>query len=109
MTDFTFFEEKFSQRLTQLRLAKGVSAREMSLSLGQNENYINNIENGVALPKMMPFFYICEYLDITPLDFFNFDDPNPTKSDELMREINRLNPHQIELIENIVREFRKSK
>ena len=81
----------------------------MSLALGQNENYINNIENSKTLPSMNSFMYICEYLDITPLDFFNFDAPNPTKSDELMREINRLNAHQIELIENIVREFRKSK
>lgn len=109
MTDNTLYEEKFTKRLTQLRLAKGVSAREMSLSLGQNENYINNIENGVALPKMMPFFYICEYLDITPLEFFDFDDQNPIQSNELTREINKLNAHQIEIIENIVREFRKKK
>lgn len=109
MKDNTLYAAGIPKRLSQLRLAKGVSAREMSLALGQNENYINSIENDKALPSMTSFFYICEYLDITPLEFFNFDDPNPTKSDELMREINRLNPHQIELIENIVREFRKSK
>ncbi len=109
MKDNTLYMVNFPKRLSQLRLAKGVSAREMSLALGQNENYINNIENDKTLPSMTSFMYICEYLDITPLEFFNFDDPNPTKSDELMREINKLNAHQIELIESIVREFRKQK
>ena len=39
-------KEAFSKRLVQLRMAKGVSARDMSLSLGQNPGYINNIESG---------------------------------------------------------------
>lgn len=43
-------EEKFAERLAQLRTQKGVSAREMSLSLGQSAGYINNIENKNSLP-----------------------------------------------------------
>ena len=35
----------FAKRLADLRTAKGVSARDMSLSLGQSQSYINNIEN----------------------------------------------------------------
>lgn len=67
------YEEKFSNRISQLRIKKGVSAREMSLALGQNSGYIHNIESGKALPSMASFFYICEYLDITPCEFFNFN------------------------------------
>ena len=52
------FEEKFAERLSQLRLAKGVSARDMSLSIGQSAGYINNIENKNNIPSMSPFFYI---------------------------------------------------
>lgn len=37
-------EEFFGQRLAQLRITKGVSARDMSLSLGQSPSYINKIE-----------------------------------------------------------------
>lgn len=33
--------KEFADRLFALREAKGVSARDMSLSIGQNENYIN--------------------------------------------------------------------
>lgn len=43
------YEDEFSLRLAQLRNKKGVSARDMSLSIGQNHSYINNIENGKAL------------------------------------------------------------
>ena len=40
------YESDFQLRLAQLRAKKGVSARDMSLSLGQNAVYINNIESG---------------------------------------------------------------
>ena len=61
--------KEFSLRLSQLRVNKGVSAREMSLDIGQSQSYINNIETGVNFPSMTVFFYICEYLDITPMEF----------------------------------------
>ena len=57
-------KEEFIKRLTELRMNKGVSARDMSLSLGQSPGYINNIENGVNLPSMTVFFYICDYFGI---------------------------------------------
>ena len=58
-------EKEFSLRLAKLRTQKGVSARDMSLSLGQSPNYINGIENGGSYPSMTMFFYICDYLNIT--------------------------------------------
>ena len=39
------FEDFFAERLISLRNQKNVSAREMSLALGQNGSYINRIEN----------------------------------------------------------------
>ncbi len=64
--------EGFAKRLIELRQAKGVSGREMSLSLGQGAGYINNLENDNNLPSMAMFFEICEYLDITPEEFFAY-------------------------------------
>ena len=61
----------FPSRLAELRIQRGVSARDMSLSLGQSESYINKIENKRTLPSMAGFIYICEYLGITPQEFFN--------------------------------------
>ena len=59
-------KEDFIKRLVAFRMSKGVSARDMSLSLGQSPGYINNIENGVNLPSMTVFFYFCDYFNITP-------------------------------------------
>ena len=53
------YEDFVPERLAKLRTQKGVSARDMSLSLGQANNYINNIENKKSLPAMQSFFYIC--------------------------------------------------
>ena len=64
-------EKYVGERLAKLREAKGVSAREMSLSIGQSANYINKIENQKAYPSMEAFFYICKYLGVTPRDFFD--------------------------------------
>lgn len=77
-------KEEFARRMSQLRQAKGVSARDMSLSLGQSAGYINNIENGVNLPSMAMFFYICDYLEVTPEEFFSVElaDPHAAEAAE---------------------------
>lgn len=58
--------EWFPNRVAELRAQKGVSARDMSLSLGQSESYINKIENKRTLSSMTGFLYICEFFNITP-------------------------------------------
>ena len=78
----------FGKRISDLRIGRGQnSAREMSLALGQNPSYINRIENGKALPSMQGFFSICEYLQITPGDFFNEDTEAPREVRELLEKI----------------------
>lgn len=89
-------KEDFIKRLTELRINKGVSARDMSLSLGQSAGYINNIENGVNLPSMMTFFYICDYLGIEPRDFFDTESTNPTKANELLEIAKSLSSEQLD-------------
>ena len=94
----------FYQRLTQLRLQKGVSAREMSLSLGQSESYINKIENRRTLPSFTGFLYICEYFELTPGEFFSSDSaPQTTRT--LTQELSKLRPHQAEHILALVRDL----
>lgn len=69
---------------------KGASARDMSLSLGQNAGYINNIENGHNLPSMTVFFYICEYLGITPKEFFDYDNESPDTTRQLLEALTKI-------------------
>ena len=70
---FLFINEQFHKRLAELRTRADVSARDMSLTLGQSESYISNIENGHNLPSMSTFFYICDYLKVTPKEFFDLE------------------------------------
>lgn len=95
--------EWFYKRITELRIQKGVSARDMSLSLGQSESYINKIENKRTLPSFTGFIYICEYFDITPQEFFNINSSAPQKTKEIMQEIEKLSPIQAEHIYQVIK------
>lgn len=99
--------EIFSRRLSQLRLNKDVSAREMSLALGQSESYINNIETGVSFPSMSAFFNICEYLGITEKEFFDIDSNNPIKERDLLIAAKGLTNEQLEHIIAIAKGLKK--
>lgn len=98
-------EKDFSLRLAQLREKKGVSARDMSLSIGQNPGYINNIESGKSMPSLTGIFYICEYLGITPSDFFDLENQNPNKLIEVIRDLKRLNDKQLAAVSTIIKEI----
>ncbi len=89
-------EKDFALRLAQLREKKGVSARDMSLSMGQNPGYINNIESGKSLPSLPGIFYICDYLSVTPSEFFDLESKNPTKANELLDAAKNLSDEQLE-------------
>lgn len=101
------YEEMFAERLAKLRIARNVSAREMSLDIGQNESYINRIENKLAYPSMQTFFYICEYLKVTPEEFFAVDNPEPEHLRIIMEDLKALNQEQRQHIHGIVKELKK--
>lgn len=97
----------FPSRIAELRTQRGISARDMSLSLGQSESYINKIENKRTLPSMTGFIYICEYFGITPQDFFNVDSPAPQKSKEVLSELNKLTASQADHVMMVIRDIIK--
>lgn len=98
-------ESFVGDRLANLRIAKGVSAREMSLAIGQSENYINKIENKKSYPSMTAFFYICEYLGITPRDFFDDGNINPQQLNNIVEGLKRLDGGALVHIAGIVGEM----
>jgi transcriptional regulator with XRE-family HTH domain len=65
------------ERITQLRLEKGVSEYQMSYDLGHSRGYIYNISSGKALPPMKEFLAICDYFGITPQQFFDESTDSP--------------------------------
>ena len=100
-------EKDFAIRLARLREKKGVSARDMSLSIGQNPGYINNIETGKSKPSIDGFFFICEYLGISPSEFFDTDTQNPTKLNSIINDMKKLNDGQLEIIATLIKDLAK--
>ncbi len=96
-------EKDFALRLAILRTKKNVSAREMSLAIGQNPNYINHIETGKASPSLSVMFYICEYLGVTPSEFFDDESVNPTRLKKINEYLKKLDDKQLETVESMVK------
>ena len=71
------YEDFVRERITQLRLKKGVSEYQMSYDLGHSRGYVYNISSVKALPPLKEFFAICDYFEITPHQFFDDTTPNP--------------------------------
>ncbi len=109
----------FSDRLRFLRNKRKISAREMSIALGQNVNYINLIENGKRFPSLQGFFAICEYLKISPAAFFDSESfySNQTENyktiesekKDLILFIETLSDEQISSIANVINTFKNKK
>lgn len=103
------YEEFTQNRIVELRMQKGVSARDMSLSLGQNGSYINQIENKKSLPSLQVLFYICEYLGITPQEFFDEENAHPSQLSELTNNLKKLDEKTLMHIAGLVCELTDKK
>jgi transcriptional regulator with XRE-family HTH domain len=75
------------ERLALLRTQIGVSAKEMSLTLGQKETFIEEIEQKRFTPCMEDFLSICEFFKITPGEFFDETNLNPTLLNQLLQKL----------------------
>lgn len=58
-------------RISVLRIKKNVSEYRMSTDLGHSKSYIQSISSGRSVPSLGEFLYICEYLGVTPKEFFD--------------------------------------
>ncbi len=99
------YEDFTQNRIAQLRTQRDVSARDMSLSLGQNNSYINQIENKKSLPSLQGLFYICDYFGITPQQFFDEGDAYPVRLAELVEDLKKLDIGTLDHIAAIVKEL----
>ncbi len=101
------YEDFIAERLATLRNQKNVSAREMSLAIGQNSSYINRIENKIAQPSMQCFFYICEYLGVTPREFFDPANVYPEQIGALIPTLLELDSEQLDIIHAVAKGLAK--
>lgn len=95
------------QRIATLRTDKKISARELSLRLGQSEGYINAIENGKSNPSIQMLNYICEELGISMCEFYDTDNQYPYLMQEVIKEAKRLNKKSLEGILSVMKNMGK--
>lgn len=100
--EYAEYLEIFAARIAKLRTAKSVSAREMSLSVGLSKSYITQIERKKNLPSMTAFLKICDYLEISPMNFFDDEMENPETLGKLFEKLKTLNQQELESVVGIV-------
>ena len=101
------YETFVRERITQLRLKKGVSEYQMSYDLGHSRGYIYNISSGKSLPPMSEFFSICDYFNITPAEFFDDGMSNPALIQEAISGLSQLSDEDVLLVLNLVNRLKK--
>ena len=98
-------EQFVRNRITQLRLQKGVSEYQMSYDLGRSRGYINNISSGKSLPSMSEFLSICEYFNISPKNFFDDKLEYPALITKLQDKVTSLESSDLLLLINLIDRF----
>lgn len=103
--DLEKFCEFVSRRITELRLQKNVSEYQMSLDIGQNRTYIQNVSSRRSMPSLHALFKICSYFDITPVEFFDRTLDTPQIYTEAKKELCQLSPKDIEILLPVIKRF----
>ena len=101
------YENYVRERITQLRLKKGVSEYQMSYDLGHSRGYVYNMSSGKALPTLKEFFAICDYFEITPQQFFDYATQNPELIQMAVEGMKQLNESDILMLLGIINRMLK--
>lgn len=95
--------EKFiRERITELRIAAKKSEREMSLDMGHSGSYINGIASGRIVPSLGEFLYICEYLQVTPEEFFHSENTLSMIKRKAIGQITQMDDKTVALLSNFI-------
>ena len=97
------------QRITDLRIKKGVSEYQMSLDLGHSRSYVQNIASGRSKPSIEEFLYICEYLEVTPREFFDESATAPILIQKALEGLRHLSDKDLLSLLSLIDRFREGK
>ena len=101
------YEDFVKERITQLRLKKGVSEYQMSYDLGHSRGYVYNISSGKALPPLKEFFAICDYFEITPAQFFDTEASHPELIQKAIDGMSKLDESDMLMLLGIINRMLK--
>lgn len=83
-------------RITELRLEADISEHQLSLELGRSKSYIQSISSGRTSPSLSALFEICNYFNITPLEFFDSEIENPGLMHNIITNLKQLSNDDLE-------------
>lgn len=95
------------QRLTQIRCDKRISEYKMSYDMGHSKSYIQNITSGKSLPSLTEFLYMCDYLGVTPKEFFDEGIVHPDKVHTLTEIASSLTEEDLDALIAVAERFSK--
>jgi len=96
-------DKKFVQnRYASIRLANNISARKLSLELGQSSEYINQIESGKNMPSLEGLFNFCDYFKISLAEFFEQELTYPIEYKAIIKELNKLDSIELNKIYELI-------
>ncbi len=97
-------DKKFiSERYARIRLAHNISARKLSLELGQSSEYINQIETGKSMPSVEGLINFCEYFNIGIGEFFDQAVEFPVQYKSIIAELNKMDSMSIALVYDLLK------
>ena len=95
------------QRIARIRNAHKISARKLSLELGQSSEYINQIENGKSVPSLEGLFNFCDYFNMSLGEFFEDKFAFPVEYGEIIEELNKMDSLAVNQILELLRLINK--
>jgi len=101
----SFIKERYST----IRNAHNISARRLSLELGQSSEYINQIENGKCLPSIEGLLNFCDYFKINIAEFFNEEFKFPIEYKDIIKELNKLDKIELCQVYDLLKLINKNK
>lgn len=101
------YRELLVRQLEKYRLKKDISQRELSLSLGQGASYIAKLTNpkSNSYPRMINFFYLCDFFGIHPKEFFDEEKEHPEQIEAMINDLYKLTDTQRAHIHAIIQDF----
>ncbi|SCI66381.1 Predicted transcriptional regulator [uncultured Clostridium sp.] len=97
------------QRISELRLQKGVSEKQMSREIGRSASYLSAMINNKSLSSLATLIEICDYLEVTLEEFFSADYENPVRVNRLVAQARRLTDEELDMLTHLAEHMNRLK
>lgn len=94
-----------AEKITELRMKKGISEQKMSFELGHSGNYIQLISSGKMVPSLKEFLAICEFLEVSPSLFFQENINEPLLVHRAISSIKNISEEDLKILVPLLERF----